>query len=159
MDNPYAAPSIAPDTQAEPGAPDGYVYLGFWKRVVASIVDNLILFLLGLFVGLLAVAVPGGMSESLVETAGWVLGVAYVLGFWFARSATPGKMIYRAVILDAVTMRKPSNGKLVLRYIGYIPSALVLCLGFLWVAWDKQKRGWHDMIAGTVVVVPNRPTD
>ena len=31
-------------------------------------------------------------------------------------------------------------------------SAFVLFLGFLWVAWDREKQSWHDKIAGTVVV-------
>jgi uncharacterized RDD family membrane protein YckC len=31
-------------------------------------------------------------------------------------------------------------------------SVVVLFLGFLWIIWDKEKQGWHDRIAGTVVV-------
>jgi len=31
-------------------------------------------------------------------------------------------------------------------------SAVVLFLGFFWIAWDNDKQGWHDKIAGTVVV-------
>jgi uncharacterized RDD family membrane protein YckC len=27
-----------------------------------------------------------------------------------------------------------------------------LYLGFLWIAFDRRKQGWHDKIAGTVVV-------
>jgi uncharacterized RDD family membrane protein YckC len=38
------------------------------------------------------------------------------------------------------------------RYIGYWASAIPLGLGFLWVAWDSGKQGWHDKIAGTCVV-------
>jgi uncharacterized RDD family membrane protein YckC len=36
--------------------------------------------------------------------------------------------------------------------LGKIISAIVLFLGFLWIAWDRQKQGWHDKIAGTYVV-------
>jgi uncharacterized RDD family membrane protein YckC len=28
----------------------------------------------------------------------------------------------------------------------------VLFLGFFWIIWDAEKQGWHDKIAGTVVV-------
>jgi hypothetical protein len=28
----------------------------------------------------------------------------------------------------------------------------VLSIGFLWVAFDKKRQGWHDKLAGTVVV-------
>jgi uncharacterized RDD family membrane protein YckC len=38
------------------------------------------------------------------------------------------------------------------RYVGYIISTIPLCLGFLWVGFDSKKQGWHDKIAGTVVV-------
>jgi uncharacterized RDD family membrane protein YckC len=31
-------------------------------------------------------------------------------------------------------------------------SVIVLFLGFLWIAWDQDKQGWHDKIAGTAVV-------
>ena len=43
-------------------------------------------------------------------------------------------------------------GKGVLRYLGYFVSTFVFMLGFIWVALDSRKRGWHDYIAGTVVV-------
>jgi len=25
-------------------------------------------------------------------------------------------------------------------------------VGFLWIIWDPKKQGWHDKVAGTVVV-------
>ena len=40
-----------------------------------------------------------------------------------------------------------------LRYLGYVISAIPLFLGFIWIAFDKQKQGFHDKIAGTFVVV------
>ncbi|RYY81863.1 MAG: RDD family protein, partial [Comamonadaceae bacterium] len=36
--------------------------------------------------------------------------------------------------------------------LAYFVSAIPLCIGFLWVAWDPRKQGWHDKLAGTVVV-------
>jgi uncharacterized RDD family membrane protein YckC len=38
------------------------------------------------------------------------------------------------------------------RGLGAAFSILVFFLGFLWIAWDRDKQGWHDKIAGTVVV-------
>jgi uncharacterized RDD family membrane protein YckC len=43
----------------------------------------------------------------------------------------------------------------VLRFIGYFVSSLVFDLGFIWVAFEPRKRGWHDMIAGTVIIHVN----
>jgi len=34
----------------------------------------------------------------------------------------------------------------------YLISKLALYLGFIWIAFDRRKQGWHDKIAGTVVV-------
>jgi uncharacterized RDD family membrane protein YckC len=41
-----------------------------------------------------------------------------------------------------------------LRYVGLIISIVVLLLGVIWIAFDSRKQGWHDKIAGTVVVRP-----
>ena len=45
-----------------------------------------------------------------------------------------------------------TSGQAILRLIGYWVSGLVFCLGYLWILIDKRRRGWHDLIAGTVVV-------
>ncbi|MEO8407836.1 MAG: RDD family protein, partial [Oxalobacteraceae bacterium] len=39
---------------------------------------------------------------------------------------------------------------------GYFVSALPFCLGLIWVGLDKRKQGWHDKLAGTVVVRPKK---
>ncbi len=45
-----------------------------------------------------------------------------------------------------------SWGTAILRMIGYWVSGAVFYLGYIWIFIDKWKRGWHDLIAGTVVV-------
>lgn len=75
-----------------------------------------------------------------------------IIVFWFYRSATPGKMILSMKIVDAKTLQKPSNLQLIARYFGYLLSVLPLCLGFMWIYFDKKKQGFHDKIAGTVVI-------
>jgi uncharacterized RDD family membrane protein YckC len=39
-----------------------------------------------------------------------------------------------------------------LRFIGFIISCVVFFIGIIWAAFDAQKQGWHDKIAGTYVV-------
>jgi len=133
-------------------------YVGFWKRVLASIVDTLII---------LAVILPAGIAvygldylrrSQAGETAGFdlliqiVVPALAVILFWRFRGATPGKMLISAKIVDAKTYGPPSAGQLVGRYFAYIVSTLVFMLGFIWVAFDKRKQGWHDKLAGTVVI-------
>jgi uncharacterized RDD family membrane protein YckC len=132
-------------------------YAGFWVRVGAALIDT---FLIGLIVlpVLTAVYGPGYWnSDKLVQgpidfLVSWVAPAIAVVLFWMARQATPGKMAVGARIVDAKTGGKPGNGQLVMRYLGYYVAMLPLFVGILWVAFDPRKQGWHDKIAGTVVV-------
>ena len=72
--------------------------------------------------------------------------------FWKYRAATPGKMMLKLKIVNASDFGAMSTGQAFGRYFAYIPAALVLCIGFLWVAFDARKQGWHDKLAGTVVI-------
>ena len=77
--------------------------------------------------------------------------VATIL-FWRFRGATPGKMAVKARIVKADDLGQPSTGRLVGRFFAYFVSIIPLFLGFLWIAFDRRKQGWHDKIAGTVVI-------
>jgi len=55
-------------------------------------------------------------------------------------------------VVDARTGGPLSVSQAILRYLGYFVSTIPLCLGLLWVGFDARKQGWHDKIAGTVVV-------
>jgi uncharacterized RDD family membrane protein YckC len=63
-------------------------------------------------------------------------------------------MAIGARIVDAETGGKPSTRQLIVRYLGYYVSMLPLMAGIVWVALDPRKQGWHDKLAGTVVVRP-----
>ena len=81
-----------------------------------------------------------------------IIGVI-VVSFWLCRNATPGKMLLNMEIVDARTGEKPTLFQWLLRYAGYVIAVLPLMLGFLWILWDKKRQGWHDKIAGTVVIL------
>ena len=134
-------------------------YVGFWLRVVAALIDTVLLTII-IFPILWAVYGPTylvgdrfiqGPVDFLVT---WVLPAVAAVLFWIARQATPGKMAIGARIVDAGTGGKPSTGQLVLRYFGYYLSMFPCFLGILWIAFDRRKQGWHDKIARTVVVRP-----
>lgn len=61
-------------------------------------------------------------------------------------------MAVSAKIVDAATGQAPTTAQFVGRYFAYFVSLLPLGLGYLWVAFDGKKQGWHDKLAGTVVV-------
>jgi uncharacterized RDD family membrane protein YckC len=81
-----------------------------------------------------------------------LLSVAYYVGFWTWRGQTPGMMLLGLRIARESDGTPPGLGRSILRYVGFVISQIPLFLGFIWVAFDSKKQGWHDKIAGTVVV-------
>jgi len=133
-------------------------YVGFWMRLLAFFIDSLILTVI---IGLVLFALFGRNYLQLSQQGKtfWadilfqvVLPAVAAILFWRYRGATPGKMLISARIVDARTFGPPSTGKLVGRYFAYLASIIPLFLGFLWIAFDKRKQGWHDKLAGTVVI-------
>ncbi len=95
------------------------------------------------------------LLEAALET---VLFAFLVIPLWKYRGATPGKMILGMKVVDAKTLGTPTNAQLVKRYFGYVLSSIPLGLGFVWIAFNEKRQGWHDMIADTLVIYP-RPLD
>jgi uncharacterized RDD family membrane protein YckC len=81
-----------------------------------------------------------------------LITIVYFVGFWTWRGQTPGMMLLGLHIAREVDGSLPGLARSILRYVGYFISQLPLFLGFIWIAFDSRKQGWHDKIAGTVVV-------
>jgi uncharacterized RDD family membrane protein YckC len=134
-------------------------YVGFWARVGAAIIDSILVLVICAPLVTFFYGSDYWLNTDLVLVAGpadilinWVFPAIAVILFWIYRQATPGKMAIGAKIVDARTGGKPSTGQLIGRYFGYYVSILPLMLGILWVAFDPRKQGFHDKLAGTVVV-------
>ena len=133
-------------------------YVGFWLRVVSAIIDTLIL---GIICWPVLEAVYGasywnpigpiikGPTDFVVS---WVFPAVATIVCWVYWQATPGKLAISARVVDANTGGKPSIGQYIGRYLGYFISAIPAFLGIIWVGLDQRKQGWHDKLAGTVVV-------
>jgi uncharacterized RDD family membrane protein YckC len=79
------------------------------------------------------------------------VALAYFAGMWAWKGTTVGGIVLNVKVarLDG----QPVTFLVALvRGLGAAFSILVFLLGFLWIAWDRDKQGWHDKIAGTVVV-------
>ncbi|KRT54159.1 putative membrane protein YckC, RDD family [endosymbiont of Ridgeia piscesae] len=132
-------------------------YIGFWKRTAASIIDSILITLVTAPILIQLYGVEYFQSTQPIYGSGelllnYLFPAIAVLVFWHFRSATPGKMLFNARVVDAKSFGKPSTGQLIGRYLGYYLSILGLGLGFLWIIWDKRKQGWHDKLAGTLVI-------
>jgi uncharacterized RDD family membrane protein YckC len=130
-------------------------YAGFWQRAAAFAIDALVVTVIVVPV----MVVVFGMRRVSLDPAehSWDLLAlvalpAAVIGFWRYCGATPGKIALGVRIVDAASGRPPSLLRLVLRFVAYSVSALPLYLGFLWIAVDRRKQGWHDKIARTIVI-------
>jgi len=141
-------------------------YAGFWRRFLAFVIDNLLLGLvltpLAFFFSTGHYLLPGGLDDPklFITRIDWsyllieeVLPVVLFVFFWVRYEGTPGKRLLDCYVVDAITFGPLTIGQAVLRYIGYFVSIFTLGLGFVWIAIDKRKRGFHDMIAGSVVVI------
>lgn len=131
---------------------------GFWIRVGASLIDGLILgavqFAIGLVLGFAGEA-AGGESLALFAIT-WLCSVAisitYYVFFTGYNGQTPGKMALRLQVIrsDGTPM---SYGRAFLREIPCkFISGILLGIGYLMVAFDQQKQGLHDRMAGTYVI-------
>jgi uncharacterized RDD family membrane protein YckC/pSer/pThr/pTyr-binding forkhead associated (FHA) protein len=154
-------PSGSPVDSGPSSRPVSRHYAGFWRRVLASLADAVILavigflltFALGLAGGLVAEPAPFLQEyvAAIATAVGFLLPVAYFLVGWAHWGRTPGKALCGLRILREDGAQLGMGGAFV-RLLGYLLSSLVLGLGFLMAAFTDRKRGLHDMVAGTVVV-------
>lgn len=154
-------------------------YAGFGMRMLASAIDTALSILIMLPAASIFYKIygynniqqllsrgdlaPADMSrEQLIDFISYqlvsftwqnVIMAAAVIIFWIYRSATPGKILLKMKIVDAKTGGAPSTGQLVMRYLGYFISLLPLAIGFIWIYYDKKHQGFHDKIAGTIVII------
>jgi uncharacterized RDD family membrane protein YckC len=134
------------------GSGNGVELAGLGQRLLAQVLDLFWLLPLSVLLGTVAAFVNGGEMSIWGEAMANVIGALVILLFWVEWQATPGKRALGLRIVDAETGGPPAIGRLVLRYIGYLVAALPLGLGYLWALWDPRRQGWHDKMAGTVVV-------
>lgn len=148
---------------AEPPVAPPYAtveYAGFWMRLAAAIIDAVIVFIGFGLVATASIAVSFGLFLEIYDTgvdrlsrlAAWAFPLLYYVLMTGLRGQTLGKMALRIKVVRA-DERVPGLGYAALREtVGKFVSAVAFFLGFLWVAWDPAKRGWHDYIAGTRVI-------
>lgn len=81
-----------------------------------------------------------------------IFPIVYFIGFWTWRGQTPGLMLFGLRVARETDGSPPGFARSVLRFVGYWISWIAFFIGFIWVAFDARKQGWHDKLAGTVVV-------
>lgn len=174
---PASPPPMAPSALPQTTAATLEDYAGFWKRVAAFVIDSIVLYLPNM---LIMRAMGGDAAQekltqaitsatgnphamlaaygdfySSMGTASLITTVLAWLYFAYCESsawqATVGKLALGIRVTDLQGQRI-SFARALGRYPAKFLSYLILCIGFLMVAWTQRKQGLHDMIAGTLVL-------
>jgi uncharacterized RDD family membrane protein YckC len=137
----YGAP-VTPPT----GGPPPDALAGFWIRLAASLLDGILLAIVG---GVLTFAADG-LASTLVQS---LIGGAY---FTFLHSTKAGQSLGQRVcgirVVDIGTGGQVQPGSAAVRWLMSYVSAFALLIGYLWMLWDPQNQTWHDKVANTLVV-------
>jgi uncharacterized RDD family membrane protein YckC len=147
----------------------GMRYAGFWWRFLAALIDGIILTVaskalqFALFPSMSVItaqppsADPFAALGMAMATMGWAVllstavSVTYSTLFMGALGAVPGMMVC------GLKVARPDGspigyGRACARYFAAVLSSLILCIGYLLIAFDAEKRALHDMICDTRVI-------
>ena len=167
-------------TPEEDDVSEGGVYAGLGRRIIAFVVDAILILLTGIVV-ITFFSLTNGLRyayyllvqrapiSSLTETGtvdaaltpiiaalGMLIIIIpwlYFAGFESSRSqATPGKLLMRVVVTD-LDGNKPTFARVTLRHFAKFISALIIFMGFLMIGLTKKRQGLHDKIASCLVLL------
>ena len=135
-------------------------YGGFWKRVVAYLIDAFIIaFPVTMIFGTVipqtmmteniqVTSVAVSMPQVIMLVASWVYFAGLESSAW---QATVGKKMLGMQVTDT-SGKRIDFIKATIRYLSKFLSSFFLMIGFIMVAFTEKKQVLHDFIAGTVVV-------
>lgn len=89
---------------------------------------------------------------------GIITAAAYYILSWSIWGATLGQFL-SGIRVISIKHKALSLPRSCLRYFGCWVSAFALGIGFLWILIDSKRQGWHDKIAGTIVLPIETLTD
>jgi uncharacterized RDD family membrane protein YckC len=133
---------------------------GFGLRFGGYIIDPVLGFIAGfvLSIMLYLVLLPDPYTQEELDNAQLaatiIVVVAYYTYKWIADSmgGTVGKLIVGIRVVDETSLQPTGLGNGFVRTFVSFFSGLPLGLGFLWAAWDKDGKTWHDKAASTIVI-------
>jgi uncharacterized RDD family membrane protein YckC len=152
-----------------------YTYAGFWMRLVAAIIDGVLIGIVNLiilvpFLGLVGLTAAARASDVDMESQGAGLMIAllstYIISMlavavagwlYFAlmesstRGATLGKMALGLRVVDMNGIQI-GFGRATGRYFGKLLSGAIFFIGYIMAGFTQQKQALHDIMAGCLVV-------
>ena len=173
MQNPPPPPPPQAMAPYQPAYTGTQTYAGFWIRLVARVLDSLIVGLpLAIIFGVLALAAGGlaaGTNNSDQNTQNaaaavfsgvfilfYLVAIAVSIGywvyFWGTSGSTYGMRVLHLRVVDATTGGPIGIPRALVRWLMTIVNSWACYLGWIWVAFDPRKQGWHDKVANSVVL-------
>lgn len=142
-------------------------YAGFWLRVVAYIIDSMILWLPTSVLPFLFISPGPGLETDtgLQQPPPFFIGLffgsmlMYVIIYWLyfalmessAKQATVGKMALKLKVTD-MDGNRIGFGQATGRFFGKFVSSIILGIGYLMAGFTEKKQALHDIIADTLVI-------
>lgn len=158
------SPPPPPNWGTQPPPPPGWhnaaasgamEYGGFWLRVVAYLIDAIVISFASFAIGFVIGGNPFDPSagfDPTINIVSLVIGVAYFATMESSSSqGTLGKMAVGLKVARPDGSRI-GPGRAIGRYFAKFLSAIILAIGYIMVAFTDRKRGLHDMICDTVVI-------
>ena len=128
-------------------------FAGFWRRLLAFSLDLFISFIIGLLLGVvLAVFLSTSLDENQANGFGMLIWWLYFACMESSKyQATLGKMALGIKVVD-LNGNRVSFLRATGRHFSKIVSMMILGIGFLMIAFTKNKQGLHDKISNSFVV-------
>ncbi len=132
---------------------------GFWIRVGQYLIDGILL-----FAGSYAFAYAVGQQNHTKSSIGFqlhggpalillvVIAAYYTLLEGGKRGQTVGMMATGIRVYDLRQGGPIGYGRALVRFFGRLLATIPCLLGYFWMLWDKEKQGWHDKLANSIVV-------
>jgi uncharacterized RDD family membrane protein YckC len=124
----------------------------FWDRLGATVIDFGLWTLIFVGMSVIVTIANAPLAVRLVILVPTLLGGFVYIVYLNANGGTWGKRLVGIRIINKETAAPPGWGTALIRWLAATISALPFYLGYLWMIWDKEKRTWHDYIAGTIVI-------
>ena len=157
------APPVWQPPAVVPGPFPGVRFADHGARLFSFIFDHLIILGISILIliifGIMA-AVFSAVGVDFLSATSVIAGIigffaiyfVYFPYFWTKDGQTLGMRPFHLRVVMDKDGGKVTMGPAILRLIGYWIDQIIFYLGFVWVLIDSRRRGWHDLIAGTVVI-------
>ncbi|HEY8199393.1 MAG TPA: RDD family protein [Candidatus Limnocylindrales bacterium] len=164
---PLNVPPTAPPAWQPPAVPvgpfPGVRFADHGPRLISFILDHLIILGISLVILAAFLIVAGIFAAIGVDFLAATSVIAAIVGFfvvyfvyfpyfWTKNGQTLGMRPFKLRVVMDKDGGKVTMGPAILRLIGYWIDQIIFYLGYIWVLIDNRRRGWHDLIAGTVVI-------